>query len=371
MLHRLYVHNYRCLENFEFKPGDASSALLIGKNGSGKSTLAQVLAIFQAVGRGVNRVGTLIKPVDFSLARTTVPVRLELEALLHGQIFQYVLAFDLPERFKELRVIEERLRVDDTSLYSRELAQVTLHRQNADQPEARFNVDWHLVALPIIQDPSTGTSLRRFREWLGRMVLLAPLPRLMRGETQNESLEPAADVHDLADWLSGLLAHYPAAYVTVRQYLQQVMPDLQDFRFERVGKDSKALLVRFKSGNAQYETEFDALSDGEKCFFLCGTVLAANQCYGPLLAFWDEPGNYLSLSEVSHFVTALRRGFHHDGGQILMTSHNEEAVRRFSSDNTWVLGRKNHLEPTVIRSLAELSVGGDLIQALICGELEL
>ena len=40
MLQRLYIHNFRCLENFEFKPSDASSALLIGKNGAGKSMLA-------------------------------------------------------------------------------------------------------------------------------------------------------------------------------------------------------------------------------------------------------------------------------------------------------------------------------------------
>ena len=99
-------------------------------------------------------------------------------------------------------------------------------------------------------------------------------------------------------------------------------------------------------------------------------VLAANQCYGPLFAFWDEPDNYLSLSEVSHFVMALRRGFQQGGGQLWMTSHNEEAVRRFSNDNTWVLGRKSHLEPTLIRPLAELGVQSDVIQALICGELE-
>jgi predicted ATP-binding protein involved in virulence len=39
MVERLYIHNFRCLENFEFKPGGATSALLIGKNGSGKSTV--------------------------------------------------------------------------------------------------------------------------------------------------------------------------------------------------------------------------------------------------------------------------------------------------------------------------------------------
>lgn len=112
MLNRLYIHNFRCLENFEFKPGDASSVLLIGKNGSGKSTLVQALKVFQAIGRGSNRVGQLLKAGDFTLGRTGVPMRLELEVRLGGRAFQYTLAFDLPERFKELRVLEEALVVE-------------------------------------------------------------------------------------------------------------------------------------------------------------------------------------------------------------------------------------------------------------------
>lgn len=370
MLQRVYIHNFRCFENFEFKPGDAPSALLIGKNGSGKSTLAQALKVLQSIGRGGNRVGQLLKPSDFTLGRSVVPMRFELEGVLGGRAFKFRLALDLPDRFRELRVVEEELVVDGEPVYSRELALVTLRRQNASQPEARFNMDWHLVALPVIQDPSTANALGTFREWLARMVLLAPMPRLMRGETAGETLEPTEDGSNLADWLSGLLAQYPAAYAPLSQYLQQVMPDLSDFRFERAGKEAKALLVRFKAGNALHELDFEALSDGEKCFFLCGVVLAANQSYGPLFAFWDEPDNYLSISEVSHFVMALRRGLQEGGGQLWMTSHNEEAVRRFSNDNTWVLGRKSHLEPTVIRSLADCEVGTDVIQSLICGELE-
>lgn len=147
------------------------------------------------------------------------------------------------------------------------------------------------------------------------------------------------------------------------------MPDLADFRFERTGRESKSLLVRFKSDQSQLELPSSALSDGEKCFFLCAVVLAANECDGPLFTFWDEPDNYLSLSEVSQFVMALRRGFHHNG-QILMTSHNAEAIRRFSNDSTWVLGRRSHMEPTVIRQLQELAPTADLIEKLIDGDLD-
>ena len=98
-------------------------------------------------------------------------------------------------------------------------------------------------------------------------------------------------------------------------------------------------------------------------------MLAANDAYGPVLCFWDEPDNYLALPEVGHFVFALRKAFQ-SGGQFIATSHNPEAIRRFSEENTLVLFRKNHLEPTIVRPLNQLQVSGDLVGALIRGDVE-
>jgi len=128
------------------------------------------------------------------------------------------------------------------------------------------------------------------------------------------------------------------------------------------------MVVRFEANNAKLSVDFDDLSDGEKCFFLCAVVLAANEFYGPLFCFWDEPDNYLSLSEVGHFITSLRRSFI-NGAQIIATSHNPEAIRRFSGDNTFLLDRNSHLEPTLIRMLSDIPVTGDLVDALIRGDL--
>lgn len=369
MLQRLYAHNYRCLENFEFKLGGHASALLIGKNGSGKSTLRTVLGLFQSIGRGVNRVGQLVQPSDFALGRTAVPMRFELEVKRSGHLYSYVLALELPERFRELRVLEEKLVMDGEVLFSRENAQVTVRRASGDRSEAQFNIDWHMVALPVIQDPAAAGVLGTFKDWLASMVLLAPIPKLMSGDAEGGTRELSEDAANWADWLSGLLDRYPAAYSTLSKHLTEVMPDLADFRFERTGKDTKSLLVRFKSELGQHELPSSSLSDGEKCFFLCAVVLASNACEGPLFTFWDEPDNFLSLGEVSQFVVALRRGFD-TGGQILMTSHNAEAIRRFSDDTTWVLGRRSHLEPSVVRPLQELAPSTDLVQALIDGDLD-
>ncbi len=47
MLQRLYVHNFRCLQNFELNLKGIESALLIGKNGVGKPTILTVLELLQ------------------------------------------------------------------------------------------------------------------------------------------------------------------------------------------------------------------------------------------------------------------------------------------------------------------------------------
>jgi predicted ATPase len=370
MLQRLYVHNFRCLENFELVLKDLPSSLLIGKNGAGKSTIAFALEILQSIGRGINRVGQLIHTKDFSRGRSDVPIRFEIEVLLKEQLYKYILALELPKNFKAIRVLEEQLLVSGNPLYSRKGAQVNLSKTSQNK-EAQFLVDWHLVALPVIQEQSETDPLYIFRNWLSRMIILAPIPSLMTGESSGETLEPKRDGSNFGEWFSGLLSRYPAAYAQADRYLREVMPDIEDFQNEKIGKDAKNMIVRFESNNTEFSVDFKDLSDGEKCFFLCAVVLAANKYYSPF-CFWDEPDNYLSLSEVGHFITTLRRSFK-NSGQILVTSHNEEAIRKFSDENTFILDRKSHLEPTLIRLLSEIepSVKGDIVKSLILGDIEL
>lgn len=374
MLQRLYIHNYKTFLNFELKLGEAHSSLLIGKNGAGKSSVAHVLRMLQSIGRGTNRLRDLIVPGNFFRQQTDMPMRFELAVVLNGHTYQYVLALELPEKFKELRVLEETLERDGKIVYAREQAQVSMHKSDAKPADAFFLVDWHLVALPLIQEKSTTDPVYVFKQWLARMVILAPIPSKMQAESEEESLWPEADASNTADWLSGLLGQFPAAYTSIAEYLTDVMPDLQDFRYESLGRDAKRLLVRFEQEGTSLPLDFAELSDGEKCFFLCAIIVAANKTYGPLFCFWDEPDNYLSLSEVGHFIMHLRRSFSRSG-QIVVTSHNEEAIRSFSDDNTWVLGRKSHLEPTRSGLLQDLRLSGakpfdDLIQSLILGEVE-
>lgn len=381
VIRRLYVHNFRCLENFELPISGNPSTLLIGNNGTGKTTVAYALEILQKIARSNNRVADLVKPKDMTRGRTDVPVRLEVEIEIESELYQYALALEYPDGFRELRVLEEKLTVGERPVYTRERADVRLYRTQdvipvpigsgvAQTTVPQFRMDWHLVALPVVQERSVKDPIFIFKQWLARMLIIRPTPGLIFGNSEQDgTLQPNLLVTDLGAWFSGLLALAPSAYSKIDEYLKQVMPDLKDIKNPVVGQDSRSLFVQFSSNQKSVTLPFGDLSDGEKCFMICALVLAANDAYGPVFCFWDEPDNYLALSEVGQFVLALRRAFQ-SGGQFIATSHNPEAIRRFSNENTLVFSRKSHLEPTVVRRLTDLQVTGDLVGALIRGDVE-
>ena len=368
VIRRLYVHNFRCLENFKLPIDGQASTLLIGNNGSGKTTVGLALKLLQEIGRGKNRVGALLGIKDATRGRTDVPIRFEIDVELKGQIYEYAIAFELPEGFRELRVLEEKFSAGGKPVYTRSVAQVTLARAGLEQ-EAKFRIDWHLVALPIVQEQSTTDPLYIFRQWLAHMLILRPIPSLITGESTQETREPNQEVTDFGGWFSGLVADAPSAYAKIDSYLKEVMPDFSDIKNPLVGTDARSLLISFSNGLGGIRVPFGDLSDGEKCFMICALVLAASETQGQVFCFWDEPDNFLALSEVGHFILALRRAFQ-SGDQFVATSHNPEAIRSFSDDNTLVLHRRSHLEPTMVRLLSELQVKGDLVDALIRGDVE-
>jgi hypothetical protein len=291
-----------------------------------------------------------------------------MEVLVEGKVYAYSVAFEFPEGFRELRVLEESLSVDAIQVFNRKLSEIHLRRNGRDR-EANFFIDWHLVALPIIQQQLPTDPINIFKDWLSKILILRPVPSLIAGHSDEQTLQPNADVTNIGAWFGGIMSHAPSAYARVYEQLKEVMPDLEDITNPSTGVDSRSLVLQFSGAQGNIKIPFSDLSDGEKCFVISALVLAANKAYGPLLCFWDEPDNYLAPDEVGQFVVALRRAFL-PGGQFIATSHNPEAIRRFSNENTLVLRRNSHLEPAFVRSLDQFSHSGDLISSLVRGDLE-
>ena len=145
MIKRLYIHNFKCLENFEMKFEDIPTSMIIGKNGSGKSTISRVLEIIKEIAYGNSRLISndasepcLIMPSDFSLGRTEVPMRFQIEVSINGHDFAYDLALELPKGFKALRVLEERLTIDGNVIYTREKAKISFVKQGVPASEFQW-----------------------------------------------------------------------------------------------------------------------------------------------------------------------------------------------------------------------------------------
>ena len=371
MIRRLYVHNFRCLENFELVLKNLSSVLLIGRNGAGKTTVGMTLEVLQRIARGTNRVGDLVRPRDLVHQRADVPMRFEVEVALAAKAYVYSLALDYPNSFRELRVVEEKLSVDGQPVFRRELAQVRIARSGGER-EAAFRIDWHLVALPIVQQRVADDPITIFKQWLATMLILRPVPSRARGDSNSETLQPDAEVTNFGAWFTGVLRSKPAVYRRIDTYLREMMPDLDEIQNPQVGRESQSVFVHFSTPQSRVILPFEELSDGEKCLMMHALAIAANEAYGPLLCFWDEPDNFLAPFEVGPSIIALRRAFA-EKGQLIVTSHNPEAIRHFSDENTLVLLRHSHLEPTVLRSVEDIrgksEFTGDFINALLRGDV--
>ncbi len=371
MIKSLYIHNFRCFENFELELDGLNSALLIGKNGTGKSTLSLVLELLQRIARGTNRLRELVKASDFSRGRSEVPMRFQLKVEIDKKTYDYTLALELPKDFDELRVLEESLIAEGKPVYLREKEHIHLMRTTTNG-DNQFQMNRHQIALPSIYEQSRQDPLYLFKTWLSRMLILAPVPSLITGDSEIEVLSPKVSVSDFGAWIAGLLAFLPSAYQPFEQYLKQVMPDFEDIENTTIGTDARTLIVRFKSERTQLQLPFRVLSDGEKCFFIGAAVLAAKKTYSDLFCFWDEPDNHISIFEISPFIMALRRATLR-GGQLLMTSHNIEAIRQFSNENTFVFFRESHLEPVRTQVLKDRlktqDIKGGLEDALLRGDI--
>lgn len=379
MLKRLYIHNYKCLVNFEWRLDGLQSSLLIGKNGSGKSSIADILTFLRDIGRGENDVSALGREDGFTLSPLSLwngcrdscePMVFELDAELNDVLYSYRLVLDSPKKFQKLRIVEEQLSQNGKPSFTREPAKVTIAREG--QPDAVLGHDWHSVFLPTFQDASQNAPALLFKKWLADMVILTPVPFLMTGQPVDRLAPLKRNASNLVDWVVRLQADSEAAN-QVGDYIREVFPDFKAFAIRKLDRDAsygpEYLFLRFFDEQTS-EVPFFLLSEGEKCFFLSALLRASATLEKASFCFWDEPDCHLATHEVGFLIRALRSL----SGQCILTSHQPETVRQFPDEATFVLLRDTHLVPTrPPRTLAQLrdakELKGDLSHALLTGDL--
>jgi predicted ATPase len=196
----------------------------------------------------------------------------------------------------------------------------------------------------------------------------------MKGDSDTETLQPVISVENFGEWFSGVLVTAPSAYERFASFLKEVMPDIESVKNPSVGRDSRSIFVSFDDRSKSIDLSFNFLSDGEKCFFISALLIASTKVSDPFVCFWDEPDNYFAPHEVSPVITSLRRAFR-DPFQLLITSHNVDAIKRFSDENTFHLYRKSHIETPRAESVEELKqrfpTEENFLDRLVDGDVDL
>lgn len=367
MLEKIYVHNFRCFQNFELNLADFSSVLLLGKNGVGKSSLIAAIEVLQQVGRGVTPVKKLIKETDFGFGTKEAGIVLEITARIHGQAFVYSLEIEYPASFVQPKVRREELTVNGKTVIQRKGGDTVLN--NA----AHFTLDWHHVGLPIISVRSEEEPIAIFRRWLRDIIVLSPSPSRFQETVTLETADLERHGETILDWSHRILSDNPSLYGHVSQFLKERMSDFEVFKFETVGREKELWFTFSSEDSSRLRLNFSQLSDGEKIFFLAGILLSALQGDFALVCLWDEPDHFISLPELGQFVTTCRRAFENDRNhsQLIIASHNERVLNEFSEHNTFVLSRSRHTSPTRLTVLSDTTfVSARIVDAYDNGELD-
>lgn len=371
MLSKIYIHQYRCLQNFEIDLEDLNSALLLGRNGSGKSSFFAAIEVLQKIGRGVTPIKDLITRDDFAFSETHKPIIFDIAIKLKGKKFEYFLEIDLPENFREPKVKSEILSVDGKKIIERAGGRTLL------RDSAQFTLDWHHIGLPLISVNQDDDPIAILKAWFANIIVLSPYPRRFSATSKMETQHLDRDGQFVLDWIRNSLAEFPSLYGQISDFLKERMPDFELLKFETTGKDEKELIFLFKDETKKIELNFSQLSDGEKIYILTAVIVASiqnhHQIETPLLCLWDEPDNFISLLELNQFITACRKAFENsnNNSQLVFTTHNSQVINEFSGHNTFILSRTSHSQPTRVAKLKDKTyLSASVVAAYENGELD-
>ena len=367
MLKRLYIHNFKSLQNFELDVSDLHSALFLGKNGTGKTTIFEAIEIFQKIGQGDIDVNNLFDETSFHFSNTSLPIELELDVEIDKKNYQYKLIIEFSKEFMNPRIKSEYLAIDNEKFFTRN-GKNTLLKDLDD-----FSLNARFIYLSLISWKSINNPLEIFKDWLKNIIILSPFPRYFNKLSKAESSTITREAENIIDWVRWLLSSNPSLYSIMYDFLKIRMPDLEFFKFETLGRNDRGLVFTFSEGDNSKIVNFGQLSDGEKIFFLIATVIAGQKNNPMMLCLWDEPENFISLIEVNHFIMEFRKAFETSStpSQLLISSHNSRVINGFSDHNIFVLTKETHLSPTRIRVLNSIEYESPtLIDAYDNGELD-
>jgi predicted ATPase len=329
MLSRIYIDNFKCFVNFEYKP--AQRQLILGSNGSGKSSFLDALLFIRQIAIS----GIKTEDFDTLVHRTrwmTQPHQtFELEAVIDGATYKYALVIDPWGEPSRPRVASEMLHLDGKPIFEFAKGEVHLFNDRFEH-KVTYPFDWNRSALATITARKDNTRLTRFKDWLGNLVCFRLNPFAMGSRAEGENLFPNPDLSNVAAWYRHLVQANRKQDSALHESLRSAIDDFNFLELTSVGENIRLLMCEFsREGVPSAKFFFNELSDGQRCIICLYMILHFIISQGSTVVL-DEPENFISLREIQPWLNAASDAIDQKKGQMLIISHHPELINQWAPD---------------------------------------
>ncbi len=333
MLKRIFADNFRALVNFELRPGGLN--LLLGGNGSGKTSVFEVLGSL----RDLIVLGTSVSTL-FSFTRTRWETRdvqrFELDVQENGGTYRYALEIQHPEDLHGKPFIRsESVTFDGILLYRFSAGEVQLfHDDQTVGPVFPFRPDQSFL---VNLDPPGAKQISRLTEFKKIMAgfwIVQPNPFSIEPKSTQDQVFLARNGSNFASFFSYLNSERPEARSEFENRMSDALPGFRNLLFRRSG-DAKFLFAAFSDEKKpSVEYGLSELSEGQRVLAVLYAAVCGLVRESAVLCF-DEPDNFVALSEIQPWLQVLRDTLEIRGGQAMIISHHPEVMDYLAQDSLW------------------------------------
>ena len=330
MINEIYIDNFRCLTNFRIKPGDFQ--LWLGDNGSGKTSVLDALRYVQRLMRG-EHVEDIFNRNSLTIWDKRRDQTIGFSLIIDSEMYKYELAIEYANQDDKQRIKREELIWKDSTFFLFDGQEAHLHRINGNtgktEEGAVFPADWGRSVMPTIAKREDNRPLIRFREELEKILLINPVPLVVKDATASESRNLSEHAENFAQWYRHLLQEQPSVGHRAKQLLEDVLPGFEQLSLKETGQ-SRKLMATFRIAGKDHDFDFMNISSGQRQLIILYTVLEALRAGTFSTVLIDEPDNFVSMREIQPWLENLNDICEEQDKQALIISHHPEIVNKMA-----------------------------------------